>query len=120
MTTENQFKVGQHTSVFRHIKAGVPQGTLCGPVAFLTYISDLQTCCNILKYVDHCSIWEVCADDGHDNKIQQATDEAVEWSPNNLRKINTDKTREMVINFSKLRPTPATVFVNRLESYSVC
>ena len=43
----------------------------------------------------------------------QAADEAAEWSSNNLAKVNTDKTREMVITFSiKNHPTLATVFVN--------
>ena len=46
-------------------------------------------------------------------KIQQAAGEVVEWSSNNLTKVNTDKTREMVITHSKKYPTPATVFVNR-------
>ena len=109
---QQKTKVGQHTSEWCHIKAGVPQGTLCGLVAFLAHINDLQTCCNILKYVDDCSIWVVCLDDGPDSKIQQATDEAAEWFPNNLMKVNTDKTREMVITFPKKQPTPATVFVN--------
>ena len=95
-----------------HIRAGVPQDTLCGPVAFLVHINDLQTCCNILKYVDDSSIWEVCADDGRDSKIQQAADEAAEWASNNLMKVNIDKTREMAITFSKKYPTPAPVSVN--------
>ena len=111
---QQRTKIGQHTSdwcvtskqVYQRAWKG-PQSTLCGPVAFLTHISDLQTC-NILKYVYDYSIWEVCTDDGYDSEIQQAA----KWSSNNLMKVNMDKTREMVITFSKKHPTRATVFVN--------
>ncbi len=53
-------QIGSTTSKWSHLKTGVPQGTLLGPVAFLLHINDLQTVCPNVKYVDGSSIWEVC------------------------------------------------------------
>lgn len=98
---QQRVKIGSHMSDWAKINAGVPQGTLTGPVGFLLHINDLQTICNILKYVDDSSIWEVCAADCHDSQIQVASDQASTWSARNHMVANIDKTKEMAVTFSK-------------------
>ncbi len=90
-----------------YINAGVPQGTLLGPVGFLLHINDLQTICNTVKYVDDSSIWEVCAANCHDSQLQLAADQACEWTRKNLMQVNSDKTKAMTMTFSrKADPAP--------------
>ena len=104
---------GQHLSEWSQVKAGVPQGTLVGPISFLLHISDLQTVVNHVKYVDDSSLWEVCGTDGSvDSVIQVATDQALEWSARNLMAINAEKTKEMMISFSSKPVVPPPVTIN--------
>ena len=50
-------KLGQHLSEWSQVRAGVPRGTLVGPISFPLYINDLQTVVNQVKYVDGSSLW---------------------------------------------------------------
>ena len=105
-------KLGQHLSEWSQVRAGVPQGTLVGPISFLLHINHLQTVVSHVKYVDDSSLWEVCGADGGNSLIQVATDQAVEWSARNLMTINAEKTKEMMISFSNKPVAPPPVTIN--------
>ncbi len=62
-------EIGSTTSDWKQMKAGVPQGTLLGPVTFLIHINDLRTDCDMTKYVDDVTMWEVCEYTGVDSDI---------------------------------------------------
>jgi hypothetical protein len=98
---QQRVKHGDVKSSWSTLKGGVPQGTKHGPTGFLLHINDLQTVCNSLKYVDDSSIWESCNISGENSKLQEATDQAYSWSQENKMQLNQDKTKEMVIGFSK-------------------
>ncbi len=80
------------------MKAGVPQGTLFGSVTFLMHINDLSTDCDMTKYVDDATMWEVCEFTGVDSNIQVAADQATIWTDQHMI-TNTDKTEDIVIYF---------------------
>ena len=93
-------KIGETISECCSLNGGIPQGTLLGPKGFLIQINDLVTCCQISKYVDDSTIYEVC-DKQSDSHLQQAADETLSWSKVNDMIINADKTKELVICFCR-------------------
>ena len=101
---KQRVKIGSVESDRISINAGVPQGTLLGPVSFLFYINDLHTSCNVVKYVDDSTIWETCSVTGANSILQDAATEAAVWSKNKMA-LNGDKTKEMRISFSRAPPS---------------
>ena len=104
-------KLGSTKSCMAHLKAGVPQGTLLGPVAFIYHINDLSTVCNTVKYVDDTTVWESCDTCGSNSKIQTAANQAGMWSNKNNMQLNIDKTKEMTVYFGHkpLQINPVTL-----------
>ena len=99
-------KVGQSAlSNWVTINGGVPQGTLCGPEVFVHMVSDLQTDIPGVKFVDDTTLVEICAA-GQEPKMQQALNDICKWCDKNKLYLNVSKTKELVINFSKLVPNP--------------
>ena len=109
---QQRVKIGDSFSEWTHMNAGVPQGTLLGPLTFLIHINDLNTDCSSIKYVDDTTLWEACSLSGNDSCIQHATDQALQWCNNNNMKINTDKTKEMIVYFGKKTHTLPEIKLN--------
>ena len=74
------------------INAGVPEGTLFGPIGFIIHIDNLSSFFPLNKHVDATSVWEVCGADGHDSRLQEVAIKTSKWSDNNMMSINCDKT----------------------------
>ena len=97
---EQRVKIGNAVSKPGYPNGGFLQGTLSGPKHFLVHINDLQTPCPIYKYVDDSTIFEICNQDMV-SVIQDSADLVEQWSCNNDMRINTTKTKEMVICFRR-------------------
>jgi hypothetical protein len=108
-------KIGEAQSDWRSINAGVPQGTLFGPVGFVIHINDLKSVLPIAKYVDDGSIWEVCCRSCRDSRLQLATDQAIQWSDKNLMRANCEKTKELVVDFGRSQSTIPRISVQGTE-----
>ena len=97
-------KLGQEVSEWLTLKGGMPQGSWLGPLCFIVFISDLQLVETLMhKYMDDTTVSEGLA---HTSKMQAAGDSIVKWSEENKTKLNTKKTKEMVISFKR---TPTEV-----------
>ena len=83
----------------------VPQGTKLGPWLFLLMINDLTvpSIFNMWKYVDDTTVSENIPK-GQQSKSQEAVDAIYDWSKENLFQLNGEKTKELVISFSRDSP----------------
>ena len=81
-------------------KGGVPQGTVSGPRNFIMFINDLTTTAQIYKYVDNSTIFEVCQE-GDTTQIQESVDMVDIWTIQNDMRLNSEKCKEMIIDFSR-------------------
>ena len=94
-----QVKIGNLFSRSGSPNGGVPQGTLSGPKCFLLYINDLETHVPLYKFVDDSTLFEIC-NMNEVSEIQESIDKAVEWTSLNCMKINSKKSKEMIISFT--------------------
>ena len=93
-------KIGKHTSSIGKPNGGVPQGTVSGPRNFIMYINDFTTPAPIYKYVDDSTIFEICSGNVV-STIQQSIDDVVKWTDDNDMRLNCDKCKEMIVDFSR-------------------
>lgn len=104
--------VNQAYSSHKHVAAGVPQGSLAGPILFLLYLYDMPTFKNVNRavYADDTALyvtsWRI---DTIQNRLRGAFRQLHHYFKKWKVKINKDKTE--LILFSRRRP----VIPNSLE-----
>ena len=64
-------------------------------------INDLLVNERRIKFVDDTVTWELCHASGNNSRLQSIADDTAGWSLNNGMQLNADKTKEMVVRFSK-------------------
>ena len=96
---QQQVKTGNIYSRTGTPNGGVPQGTPSGPKCFLLYINDLETHVPLFKYVDDSTLFEIC-NMNEISEIQDSIDKAADWTSMNCIKINSKKSKEMIICFT--------------------
>ena len=100
---QQRIKIGDIMSTWACLNGGVPQGTRLGPLLFLVMVNDLRPALPMVKYVDDVTLYSTGKLNAstNQNNLQQAADHCLSWATNNNMNINTGKTKEMVIQFSK-------------------
>ena len=96
---QQQVKIGNIYSRTGSPNGGVPQGTLSGPICFLLYINYLETHVPLFKYVDDSTLFEIC-NTNEISEIQESIDKVADWTAMNCMKINSKKSKEMIISFT--------------------
>ena len=101
------------SSDWREIEAGVPQGSVLGPLLFLIYINDI-TCdlqCNRFLYADDTSLVEVVDDpDSTAVKLNCDLECITAWTRDWLVTINPGKTKSITFSAKRLKPTHPTLY----------
>ena len=83
----------------------MPQGTKLGPWLFLLMINDLKcVAANKWKYVDDTNVAEIVKKGGC-SIIQSDAELVHNWSRENKLQLNTEKCKEMIIDFKKRKLT---------------
>ena len=95
------------SSDWREITAGVPQGSVLGPLLFLIYINDITTDLqsSSFLYADDTSLLEVVDDpDVTAAKLNDDLELINTWTHKWLVTINSDKTKSMVFSTKRQKP----------------
>ena len=96
MNRHQWVKIGSRMSEWLRICGTVPQVMLLVDLLFIIMITNLQTDCHRVKYVDDTAISNV-SNSHQDNALQNAVTVAMDWSHTNSMKINTTKMKEMLL-----------------------
>ena len=110
---QQRVRLQDDVSDWLRVNGGVPQGTKLGPVLFLVMINDLHVQLPTVKYVDDTTIFE-CLPRNAPSTLQPQADALSQWCDMNGCRINTKKTAELRIDFSKSpRDCPSISINNR-------
>ena len=107
-----------------YTNTGCPQGTVLSPYLFSIYTSDSRETheqCSLCKYADDTALTGLILNDDSVHYIH-ALNAFVNWCESNFLELNVDKTKEMVIDFRKVKTDPDPVIlkgksVERVHSY---
>ena len=97
---------GGYESNCEKIEAGVPQGSVLGPLLFLIHINDLQnnTSLRVLNFADDTMLYKIFTKTTYlnDSKIfNTELSKTSDWLIVNKLKLNLNKTRSMLLHQSK-------------------
>jgi hypothetical protein len=84
---------GKH-SYFAKIISGVPQGTVLGPILFILFINDLESCVKNSKvrfFADDTRVCKQISSEADTGELQADLDNIILWSKQNNMKLHEDK-----------------------------
>ena len=91
---------------------GTPQSTKSGPRDFKRIVKDMRAALPLYKYVDDTTLFEICKRGITSTKLQESANNISQWCMVNKMKINTNKTKEIAINFARSSDHIPTLEIN--------
>lgn len=105
--------INNHSSSFRDIHYGIPQGSILGPVLFLLYINDITHSSNRLKFLLFADDTTVYLQDTDIQRLQDSFNEELihvsEWLLTNKLTLNISKTCYMLSHTLLHQPPPINI-----------
>lgn len=102
---------GNRVSPWRIVKAGVPQGSVLGPLLFMIYINDVTRSINFCSYhlyADDLQLYIHTKKDELNEAVQKLNNDLTtvfSWTKINGLKLNTDKSQAIVVGHERLLST---------------
>ena len=109
-------------STLSRVQAGVPQGSILGPLLFLVYINDIvdDIQANINLFADDTSLSMVVGDPGQVGRVLQSDiDKINQWAQKWLVHFNPSKSQSLVISRRRFKPNHPGLFMSNIEIPSV-
>ena len=106
------------SSEWASVSAGVPQGSVLGPLFFLVYINDIvdNLHCDVKIFADDTSLFSVVTDiDETADKLNTDLERVQIWAWQWKMKFNADKTEQVVFSSKRVRPTHPPLFLGNDE-----
>uniref|UniRef100_A0A3B5PZ90 Reverse transcriptase domain-containing protein n=1 Tax=Xiphophorus maculatus TaxID=8083 RepID=A0A3B5PZ90_XIPMA len=107
-------RIGQHTSDVITLSTGSPQGCVLSPLLFTLMTHDCVprfATNHIVKFADNTTVVGLIRDD-NDLDYREEVEQLVDWCRDNSLILNVDKTKEMIVDFRKNRPSHAPLLIN--------
>ncbi len=103
------------SSEWSNVNAGVPQGSILGPLLFLIYINDIVQTINskIRLFADDTSLYIIVDDPSESaTKLNEDINTIHQWSQNWLVTFNPSKTESMIFSKKKNKPHHPNRYMN--------
>ena len=104
------------------IISGVPQGTVLGPILFILFINDLESCIkhsSVRFFADDTRISKQISSENDVNLLQEDLDNTIQWSKANNMMLHDDKFELIIHKHKPKSPVYELPFMSELMSYTV-